>query len=103
VPSTVHNSVYKDLIARLVAARTAAGLTQQDVADALGKPMSYVAKVEGLERKLDEIVFLEFWKAIGADPMSAIRAAWTAVRIGSDISCESISSLECDAPAIVQL
>jgi len=80
VPSTVHNTVYKDLIARLLAARTAAGLTQQDVADALGKPQSYVAKVEGLERRLDVIEFLEFAKAIGIDPMPVLRATWKVVQ-----------------------
>ena len=80
MPSTVHNTVYKDLIARLLAARTAAGLTQQDVADALGKPQSYVAKVEGLERRLDVIEFLEFAKAIGIDPMPVLRATWKVVQ-----------------------
>lgn len=80
MPSTVHNTVYKDLIARLLPARTAAGLTQQDVADALGKPQSYVAKVEGLERRLDVIEFLEFAKAIGIDPMPVLRATWKVVQ-----------------------
>ena len=84
MPSTVHNTVYKNLIGRLVAARTAAGLTQQDVADALGKPQSYVAKVEGLERRLDVIELLEICNAIGADPMSAIRACWAVVRKGKN-------------------
>ena len=32
---------------RFVVARNAAGLMQQAVADQLGKPRSYVAKVEG--------------------------------------------------------
>lgn len=80
MPSTVHNTVYKNLIARLVASRTAAGLTQQDVADALGKPQSYVAKVEGLERRLDVIEFLEFAKAIGIDPMPVLRTTWKVVQ-----------------------
>ena len=82
MPSTVHNTVYKDLIKRLVAARTAAGLTHLAVADALGKPQSYVAKVEGLERRLDVVELLEIWNAIGADPLPAIRAAWAVVRKG---------------------
>jgi len=80
LPSSIHTEVYKALIDRLVAARMDAGLTQQTVADRLGKPQSYVAKVEGLERRLDVIEFLTMAGAIGLDPMPAIRSAWREVR-----------------------
>ena len=80
VPSSVHTSVYKDLIQRVVAARTAARLSQQAVADRRGKPQSYIAKVEALERRLDIVEFLDLANAIGFDPMSAIRAAWKVVK-----------------------
>lgn len=80
MPSSVHNEAYKALIASLVSARTAAKLTQQAVADRLGKPQSYVAKVEGLERRLDVIEFLTMATAVGLDPMPVIRAAWREVR-----------------------
>ena len=36
-------------------ARLDAGLTQQQLADKLGKPQSFVAKYEGGERRLDVI------------------------------------------------
>jgi ribosome-binding protein aMBF1 (putative translation factor) len=78
--TSVHTSVYKDLIQRLVAARNAAGLTQQAVADRLGKPQSYVAKVEGLERRLDVVELLQLAAVLEFDPMPAIRAAWKAVK-----------------------
>ena len=78
--SSGHNTVYKDLIQRFIAARNAAGLTQQAVADQLGKPQSYIAKVEGLERRLDVVELLQLAKAIGVDPMPAIRAAWATIR-----------------------
>lgn len=84
MPSSIHTEVYKALIDRLVAARTDAGLTQQAVADRLGKPQSYVAKVEGLERRLDVIEFLTMAGAIGLDPMPAIKAAWREVRAASE-------------------
>ena len=80
VPSSVHTSVYKDLIQRVVAARTAVRLSQQAVADRLGKPQSYIAKVEGLERRLDIVEYLDLANAIVFDPMSAIRAAWKVSR-----------------------
>lgn len=54
-------------------------MTQQAVADKLGKPQSYVAKVEGFERRLDVIEFLEFAKAIGFDPWPAVRSAWKSI------------------------
>ncbi|WP_280176929.1 helix-turn-helix domain-containing protein [Roseibium aquae] len=49
-------------------ARKRSGLTQQDVADRLGKPQSYVAKVEGGERRLDVVEFVALAKAIGENP-----------------------------------
>ena len=80
MPSTVHNAVYKDLIDRLIAARKAAGLTQQAVADSLGKPQSFVAKFEGLERRLDVVEFLQIAAVIHWDPMPVMKKVWTAAK-----------------------
>ncbi len=44
---------YKEIINRLKRARIDAGLSQQAVADKLGKPQSYVSKIESGERRLD--------------------------------------------------
>jgi predicted transcriptional regulator len=82
LPSSLHDKAYKALIERLIEARLTAKLTQQSVADRLGKPQSYVAKVEGLERRLDVIEFLSMARAIGFDPMPAIKKAWRAVEVG---------------------
>lgn len=76
MPSTIHTDTYRELIDRLAAARVDAGLTQQALADRLGRPQSFIAKVEGYERRLDVVEFLEVAAAIGADPMPMIRAAW---------------------------
>ena len=40
-------------------------MTQQQLADELGKPQSYVAKVEGCERKLDILELMDWCKALG--------------------------------------
>ena len=56
-------------------ARKDAGLTQQDVADRLGKPQSFVAKYEGSERRLDVVEFIEVAEAIGIEPASAVKRA----------------------------
>lgn len=61
----------------LVAARKKAGLTQQDVADRLGRPQSFVAKYEGGERRLDVIEFLQIAAVLGADAARIVRAVGT--------------------------
>ena len=70
---TIYDESYRSLVDAVRAARIAGGVTQQQVADALGKPQSFVAKVEGFERRLDVIEFLRFSKAAGWDPIPAIR------------------------------
>lgn len=52
---TVHTPAYRELLPRLVDARTAAGLTQMDVAAALSLPQSRISRIETGERRLDVI------------------------------------------------
>ena len=49
-----------------------AGLTQQQVADKLEKPQSFVAKYEKGERRLDVIEFLEIAKVLETDAIAII-------------------------------
>jgi len=44
---------YKEIIERLKKARIETDLSQQAVADKLGKPQSYISKIESGERRLD--------------------------------------------------
>lgn len=71
---SVHSRPHKVLLSQLLKARKTAGLTQQQVADRLKKPQSFVAKVEAGERRLDLIEFLQFTRALGADPTRIVRA-----------------------------
>ncbi len=48
------------MLKRLRKARTAAGLTQVEVAEALGRPQSYVTKCELGERRIDPIELQRF-------------------------------------------
>ena len=50
----------------------AAELRQVDVADALGKPQSYVAKVESGERRIDFSETMLWCKAVGLDPHTLV-------------------------------
>lgn len=70
---SVHSEQYKKVLDWLIAARKDAGLTQQQVADQLGKPQSFVAKYEGGERRLDIVEFVEIAKLLSVGPEDAIR------------------------------
>jgi transcriptional regulator with XRE-family HTH domain len=68
VTKSTHTPEYERLVELLVETRRAAQLTQQQVADRLGKPQSYVAKVEGAERRIDVLEFAALVKAMGNNP-----------------------------------
>ena len=61
------------LLKILKEARLAAGLRQLDVAQALDRPQSYVAKIESGERKIDFIEVIDFCKVVGLDPLRLIK------------------------------
>lgn len=63
----LEQNLYPLLCKTLKEARLAAGLRQIDVAERLGKPQSYVAKVESGERRIDLIETITYCKAIGID------------------------------------
>lgn len=74
----LHSSSYKALCAALEAQRLRAGLTQSDLSLRLGKPQSFVSKVERGERRLDVVEFVEMAAATGADIpaiLDAVRAS----------------------------
>jgi len=50
---SIYEKEYKKIISRLREVRLNTGLSQQAVADKLGKPQSYVAKIEAGERRID--------------------------------------------------
>lgn len=61
------------LLELLLAAREKAGLTQQQLADRLGKPQSFISKYEGGERRIDVIEFIAIAEALELDASRAIR------------------------------
>jgi transcriptional regulator with XRE-family HTH domain len=64
----LHTRRYRKFCQRLVEARKAAGITQAQLADALKKPQSYIAKCEAAQRRLDMIEFLDWIAVLGVDP-----------------------------------
>ncbi len=70
---SVFTERYAVMLRLLVAARREAGLTQQKLAERLGKPQSYVSKYERGERRIDVIEFLAAVRALGADPYAILQ------------------------------
>lgn len=64
---------HQKLVTLLIAAREKAGVTQQQLADRLGRPQSFVAKYEGGERRIDVIEFIAIANALDLDPGRAVR------------------------------
>lgn len=73
MPVWVASPVHRAIVAVLVEARKSAGLTQRDVAAKLGKPPSFVGKVESIERNLSVFEFLAWAQAVDADPVAMVR------------------------------
>lgn len=71
--ASLHGESYAAFVRMLVERRKASGLSQQDVADAMGWPQSFIAKVEKRERRLDAVEFIRIAAAIGFDPARIIR------------------------------
>lgn len=60
VSKSIHSNEYRTVIKKLREAREAAGLTQADVAEKLGKPQSYISKIERGERRIDIVELKQF-------------------------------------------
>ena len=71
---------YRQFLALLVAARKAKGMSQQAVAEKLGRPQSFVSKYESGERRVDVVEFLTIAEVIGVDPLSVINELVTKSR-----------------------
>ena len=55
-------------------------LSQAEVAERIGKPQSWVAKVEAGERRIDPAELLNFAEAVGADAIALYRALLREIR-----------------------
>ena len=52
---TIYSKEYKAVLRKLKKARKKSGLTQVEIAKKLGKPQSFISKIENGERRLDII------------------------------------------------
>lgn len=62
---SIHTTDHKKLQRLLKQVRLGAGLRQEDLAELLGKPQSFVSKYEKGDRRLDLIELRQICKAVG--------------------------------------
>ena len=71
---TLGTEQHKALIAMLIAKREAAGLTQAQLAEALGEYQSFVARLESGQRRVDVIELIELARILGFDASQVVTA-----------------------------
>ena len=68
MPRALFSESYKAMLAVVVAMRKQSGVTQAQVADRLGRPQSFMSKIERGERRLDIAEFCDLAEAMGMKP-----------------------------------
>lgn len=71
--TSVYSEEYQLVITALKNARKARGITQAQLAEALGKPQSFIAKVENGERRLDVVEFVHLARLVGVDVAEVVQ------------------------------
>ena len=74
---SLHTEEYKQLCEKLKMARLEKGLTQQELADRLSKPQSYVAKYERAERRIDVIEYVKITIYLNIDCKSSFELLYS--------------------------
>ena len=72
MPDSLRSPEQQRLQDLLTDLRKSKGMTQADVAAALDKPQSFVAKYEGGERRLDVVEFISVVQALDTDPAKVL-------------------------------
>jgi transcriptional regulator with XRE-family HTH domain len=68
----VVSAAYKDIIAGIRLAREGADISQRELARRLGKPPSFVNKIEQLERRMDVLEFVAIAEALGLSAVALL-------------------------------
>lgn len=71
---TLHGKRSKIFCEHIRSLREKAGMTQRDLADALGREHGMVARIELGERRVDMIEALDLFEALGTDPVEEAQA-----------------------------
>ena len=71
---TIFGGDHQHLVHVLVEARKAAGLTQTDLADRIGRDQTFVSLIERGQRRVDVIEFISIARAMGSDPLALLQS-----------------------------
>jgi len=74
MPKTIFEGDHQHLVEVLVQARKAAGLTQTDIAQRIGRDQTFISLIERGQRRVDVIEFISLAKAIGNDPVKLLKS-----------------------------
>jgi len=70
--ATIYSEDYQLIIRILREARIAQEITQEQLATAVGRPQSFIAKVENGERRIDVVEFVHLARLLGVDPAEVL-------------------------------
>ncbi len=74
---SIHDPRYIELIEYLILERSLRKITQEQLSSALGRPQSYVAKVENLDRRVDVVELRDWLMALTVEPAEFMaRISW---------------------------
>lgn len=73
MPKSVFTGAHKHLVEVLVEARRQSGMTQAQLAAAVGKDQSFISIIEGSQRRVDVLEFVALARAMGVDPQDLFR------------------------------
>lgn len=68
------------LVQTLIGARREKGILQADLARRLGKDQSFISRIEGGQRRVDMVEFLEYAEALGIEPRQLFTAFMDALQ-----------------------
>jgi transcriptional regulator with XRE-family HTH domain len=71
---SLNSPAHLKLLHWLKAKREERRLTMREMAEILGIPHSFIGKTEQGERRLDVVEYLQYCKALGADPVEGLAA-----------------------------
>ena len=64
----VSSPIYRTMIEFIASAREESGISQRELARRVGKPPSFINKIELLERRIDLLEFIAIAEALGRKP-----------------------------------
>lgn len=72
MPKTIFTGSNQVVVGALRSARLAMGLTQAQLAARMGRDQSWISLIEGSQRRVDVVEFIEMANALDVDPVALL-------------------------------